>query len=65
MLAQAEDHLVRATEALGSHPGVAAILLTNVRRSGPDESPLLPAPLHHGEVDAGTLIELDKNLARA
>ena len=51
MLASAEDHLERAFAALGSHPGVAAVLLTNRLRAAAESEPLQAAPLHRGEVN--------------
>jgi hypothetical protein len=56
MLAHAEDHLARAFEALGSHPGVAAVLLANVGHAPSDDAPLVPAPLHRGSLDPDLVV---------
>jgi hypothetical protein len=56
MLGDAPDHLGRMMDALGGHPGVWGLLLTNVRPDG--AGGLEPCPLHLGEVDAGLLAGL-------
>lgn len=62
MLPRAEDHLARAFEALGAHPGAAALALTNLEAvgnpdplSGPE---LRSAPLSQGLLSPAILAEL-------
>ena len=58
MLANAEDHLSRAFEALGGHPSVTAVMLSNLRAPERGDGPLLPAPLHRGAIDAAVIARL-------
>lgn len=62
MLDLAEDHLVRAFEALASHPRVPAIVLTNLEMVETGETDggveLRTSPLHRGVLDDGLLIDL-------
>lgn len=59
MLELAEDHLVRAWEALAAHPRVPAIVLTNVEMVElADRVELRSAPIHKGILDEGMLIDL-------
>lgn len=59
MLGRAEDHLRRAMEALGRHPAVAALRLTNIQISRAEQGPSLrPEPLHRGVLDARLLASL-------
>jgi hypothetical protein len=55
MLGDAEDHLVRAFEALSGHPAMAALVLTGVEEHGEH---LRPVPLTHGVVDGKLLSRL-------
>lgn len=53
MLPRAEEHLERTLSALSNRPGIAGVVLTNVRRSG--ESTVEPVPVHEGLL-AGSML---------
>lgn len=57
MLGAAEDHLARVFDALGHHPAVSLIRLTNVERDEGDDDFLRPAPLHRGLLDPALLVQ--------
>lgn len=58
MLPMVEDHLERAFATLGGHPGVWAVLLSNVQRAAPDSDDdlLMPAPLGAGLIDPDLIV---------
>jgi hypothetical protein len=55
MFRRAEEHLARVFEALGAHPMVAAVVLSNVRT---DAGVLAPAPLHLGDFETAMIARL-------
>jgi len=57
MLSRAEDHLRRAMDALAEHPGIAGVLITNVRATKSDADLLEASPVHEGLL-APSLVQL-------
>jgi len=48
MLPRAEDHILRALDALADHDGVPGILISNVVRAAGDDDLLEPCPIDRG-----------------
>lgn len=63
MLPTAEDHLHRIFSAVAPHPGVAAILLSNVRAAQDSTDELHPAPLHRGLLSPSLILNAYRSYA--